>query len=257
MTMSEEKSLPMPPEIAKSIVKVMGEVKKLSKDETNKHGGYKYVSVDQFFELVGRLMADAGIFDVVEEVESSIEIRETVDQYGKTKKSAWLSTKYEIFIYHESGAVYGPLHRQQQVAATGPQSYGASEAFVEKYFLRNLFKVSTGEKDADDQPQEGLPSEAKWSGRAGANAREEEDQAARFYVTQSKERFTKIEDIQQLREWWESQKSVMNDLFNGKDDPLYIDLRKAFADWGDELKKRNPGAEPSKLEKQLADNIPY
>lgn len=255
--MTDEKRPPMPPEIAKAIVKVMGEVKKLSKDETNKHGGYKYVSVDQFFELVGKLMADAGIFDVVEEVESTIEIRETVDQYGKTKKSAWLSTKYEIFIYHETGAVYGPLHRQQQVAATGPQSYGASEAFVEKYFLRNLFKVSTGEKDSDDQPQEGLPTETKWSGKAGANARDDEEQAARYYVTNAKVKFTKIDNVSELREWWEKEKPIMQDLFDGKEDPLYIDLVKAYQAHGASLKKPDAKADGSTLAKQIDDNIPY
>jgi hypothetical protein len=53
--------------------------------------------------------------------------------------------------------MYGPIRRNQQVSATGPQSYGASEAYVEKYFLRNLFKIPTGELDADAEPQEGLP----------------------------------------------------------------------------------------------------
>lgn len=247
----------MPPEIAKSVVSVMKQVKQLGVDENNKFGGYKYVSVDKFFDSIGRLMAEADIFVLLHETSSEVAQKEAVDDRGHTKKSNWLTCGYDVFLYHSSGAEYGPIHRTIQVAATGPQSYGSAMSYAEKYFLRSLFKVPTGEQDADAEPQQGLPSETKWSGRAGANAREEEDQAARYYVTQSKARFTKIEDIQQLREWWESQKSVMNDLFNGKDDPLYIDLRKAFADWGDELKKRNPGAEPSKLEKQLADNIPY
>ena len=148
----------MPPEIAKAVVKVMGEVKKLGKDDTNKHGGYKYVSVDQFFDQVGKLMAEAGIFVLVHEADSNIDVRETTDSYGKQKASAWLSTAYDVFLVHESGVMHGPLRRHQQVSATGPQSYGASEAYVEKYFLRNLFKIPTGEADADADAQDGLPT---------------------------------------------------------------------------------------------------
>jgi hypothetical protein len=154
----EQTAPTMPPEIAKAVVKVMSEVKKLGKDARNEHGKYQYVSVDQFFQQVGKLMAEAGIFVIVNEAQSEIETRETTDTYGKLKMSAWLSTAYDIFIGHESGVMYGPLRRHQQVSATGPQSYGASEAYVEKYFLRNLFKIPTGEADADADAQDGLPA---------------------------------------------------------------------------------------------------
>ena len=66
----------MPPEIAKAVVKVMGEVKKLGKDTRNAHGGYNYVSVDQFFDQIGQLMHGAGIFVVVNELDSETAIRE-------------------------------------------------------------------------------------------------------------------------------------------------------------------------------------
>lgn len=151
----------MPPEIAKAVVKVMGEVKKLGKDTRNAHGGYNYVSVDQFFDQVGKLMSDAGIWLDVNEVESSIEVRETTDQYGKTKKSAWLAVVFDIYVVHESGAVHGPRRRHQQVQATGPQSYGSCSAYAEKYYMRNLFKIPTGEQDADQDAQEGLPARAR------------------------------------------------------------------------------------------------
>lgn len=147
----------MPPEIAKAVVKVMGEVKKLGKDTRNPHGGYNYVSVDQFFDQIGQLMHAAGIFVVVNESESETAIRET----GNGRSSAWLTCAYDIFIYHESGAAYGPVKRSIQVSASGPQSYGSAISFVEKYFLRSLFKIPTGEQDADQDAQEGLPARAR------------------------------------------------------------------------------------------------
>lgn len=151
----------MPPEIAKAIVKVMGEVKKLGKDADNKHGGYKYVSVDQFFDQIGALMHGAGIFVVVDETSCETASRETVDGYGKVKVSNWLTSHYDISIFHDSGAQFGPIKRTIQVQATGPQSYGSAISYVEKYFLRSLFKIPTGEQDADADAQEGLPATPK------------------------------------------------------------------------------------------------
>ncbi len=151
----------MPPEIAKAVVKVMGEVKKLGKDTRNDHGKYNYVSVDQFFDQIGKLMHDAGIFVVVNETECETAVRTTVDQWGKEKSSAWLTSHYDLFIYHETGVSHGPIKRTIQVSASGPQSYGSAISFVEKYFLRSLFKIPTGEQDADADAQEGLPANAR------------------------------------------------------------------------------------------------
>jgi hypothetical protein len=151
----------MPPEIAKAIVKVMGEVKKLGKDADNKHGGYKYVSVDQFFDQIGALMHGAGIFVVVDETGCETAPREATDKYGNVKVSTWLTSHYDISIYHDSGAQFGPVKRTIQVQATGPQSYGSAISYVEKYFLRSLFKIPTGEQDADADAQEGLPAQPR------------------------------------------------------------------------------------------------
>lgn len=148
----------MPPEIAAAVVAVMGKVKQIGKDDENKFAKYSYVSVDKFFDHIGRLMADAGIFVVADEASTSVEVRETVDDYGKVRKSNWLVCQYEIRLYHQSGACYGPLARSVQVQASGPQAYGSAQSYVEKYFLRSLFKVPTGEADADADAQEGLPA---------------------------------------------------------------------------------------------------
>lgn len=149
---------PMPPEIAKAIVAVNKQIKSLRKDETNKFANFKYVSVDGFYEAIGPLHAGAGIFVFTDEVETSLERRETSDDAGRVKASNWLLTKYEITIYHESGAEWGPIRREMMVAATGPQAYGIGPSYVEKYFLRGLHKVPTGDGDADSHEQTGLPA---------------------------------------------------------------------------------------------------
>lgn len=147
----------MPPEIAKAIVSVMAKIKPLSKDMENKFQKYNYVSVDQFFDAVGRLMADAGIFVMAFENTIDISKQSTTDDYGKTKESVWMSAVYDLYIYHSTGSSYGPIKRSMRVSASGAQSYASAMSFVEKYFLRSLFKIPTGDMDEDGQTKENLP----------------------------------------------------------------------------------------------------
>lgn len=138
--------LSMPAEIAGAIVGVNQKVKTLIKDHTNQHGRYKYVSYDTFLEDVGPLLAEAGLIIVMNERESMTD--------GK-----WLSITFEIYVYHSSGKCFGPMVRSQAVMANGPQAYAACQSFVEKYFMRQLFKIPTGEGeiDADASPKGQLP----------------------------------------------------------------------------------------------------
>jgi len=157
--MTQETELKMPPEIAKAIIGVMAEVKKLAKEGNNTFQRYKYTSVDQFYEALGSLMAAHGIFDVAIERSTEVDVRETVDDKGVVKKSLWLSTVIDFMLYHESGISFGPLTRHIQVPAAGAQSYASAQSYAEKYFLRNLFKVPTGDVDEIDSSQQaGLPT---------------------------------------------------------------------------------------------------
>lgn len=147
----------MPPEIAAAIVKVKKQVKQLGKDERNQFAKFNYVSVDKFYDVIGRMMAEAGIFVITDEVGIAAEKRETVTESGQVKSAVWITATYELALFHETGVEYGPIHRTIMVQATGPQAFGSGMSYVEKYFLRSLFKVPTGEEDADAAPQEGVP----------------------------------------------------------------------------------------------------
>jgi hypothetical protein len=149
----------MPTEIIKAIVAVTMEVKKLAKEGNNTFARYKYTSVDQFYEALGPLMASHGLIDVVDETSTVVEVRESANDRGEIKRSAWLLATYDIWLHHVSGASFGPLHRAIQVSATGAQSFASAQSFVEKYFLRNLFKVPTGDIDeVDDSDKGDLPA---------------------------------------------------------------------------------------------------
>jgi hypothetical protein len=141
-------SLPsrMPPEIASAIIKVMKAAKQLGFDERNQHGGYNYVSIDKFLETFRPPMAEAGLFAIVNELE--VAFRDGApNKDGKITQ--WAMPIYEVWLFHEGGASWGPLRRHLAIPMTGPQTFAASGSFIQKALMRMLFMVPTGEKDAD------------------------------------------------------------------------------------------------------------
>lgn len=155
----------MPPAIADAVVQVKKKVRTLGKDEENKFARYRYVSVDKFYEEIGQLMAENGLFVMIDETAVSAEKRETQTDQGAVKASVWLTTTYELFLFHQSGIGYGPIHRTIMVQATGAQAFGSGMSYVEKYFLRSLFKVPTGDQDADADEKEEIPPRGRLVGK--------------------------------------------------------------------------------------------
>jgi hypothetical protein len=153
----------MPPEIAKAIIAVKKQIKQIGVTDSNVHAGYKYVSVDRFYEIIGPMMADAGLAVLVNESESEVRINETTDNKGQLRKTAWLFATYQLTFLHESGAMSTlPMTHTLALPMSGPQAYGAAQSYVEKQFLRQVFKVPTGDKDADDlAPSEDAPGRAR------------------------------------------------------------------------------------------------
>jgi hypothetical protein len=137
-----EGSRDVAPEIAAAIIAVTKQVGRLGNDDRNPHGGYGYVSVDKMYERIGPLMAEAGIALLIDETEH--EIRAS-DKSG----NPWLFAKYELRFLHASGVLGPRLRRSLALPISGPQAFGSAQSYVEKQFLRQVFKVPTGERDAD------------------------------------------------------------------------------------------------------------
>lgn len=157
-TQSDRRRPAMPSSIAAAVVAVMGKVRQLGYDENNKFAGYRYVSVDKFYDTIRPLLSDAGLIILIDEVDTEV-------KKAEGEKSAWLFVRYHIWLASKDGDVYGPLNRSLSVPATGPQAYGSAQSYVEKQFLRALFKVPTGDDDEveaiDNRPaRSALPPQA-------------------------------------------------------------------------------------------------
>lgn len=143
----------MPSEIAKGIIAVMGKIRQLGYDDKNSQGNYNFASIDKFYAAIGPLMAEAGIFTLLEQRDWKIEYRE--NEYNK--KVGWLTIDYDVTVCHESGACYGPTKRSVVVLAQGPQAFGSAQSYLDKTFMRSLFKIPTGEREDADHNAPGQP----------------------------------------------------------------------------------------------------
>jgi len=162
----------MPGSIAQAIIAVKKQVRQIGTDERNEHGKYPYVSVDRFYERIGPMMAGAGIALLIDETDS--EVKE-----GKSG-APWLFAHYALAFMHEDGSVSDPMRRSIAMPINGPQTYGAAQSYIEKQFLRQIFKIPTGERDADEVAQgDDAPARRAPSGNgAGAGRAYNRQQAA-------------------------------------------------------------------------------
>jgi hypothetical protein len=89
-------------------------------------------------------MSEAGIFVVLDETSAIVD-------------KGVLTCVYDIHLVSEEGDMFGPMHRQVTVKVSGPQAYASAQSYAEKYFLRQIFKIPTGEQDADAHEKMMLP----------------------------------------------------------------------------------------------------
>lgn len=150
--------LRMPPVVAAAIIAVKKQVRQLGHDSKNEHGRYDFVSVDKFYDRIGKLMAEAGLALLIDETMTNVRANEK-------SGSPWLFCEYSLMFVHESGAMSLALRRSIALPISGPQAFGAAQSYIEKQFLRQVFKIPTGERDADETAQDGIAPESRSAAR--------------------------------------------------------------------------------------------
>lgn len=129
-----------PAEVAKAMLAVQRAVGKLAHDSENPHHKFNYTSVDGYYEAVRPAMNEAGLAIVCSQ--------ESSEMQGDILKMTLCWT-----VIHESGKTWpSAIRKIVYVRHTGPQSIGAAISYGEKFMLRSLFKLPTGEEDADAHP---------------------------------------------------------------------------------------------------------
>lgn len=134
--------LETPDVLTKAVLEVTRKIGTLGKAALNPHGGYKYVSIDKFYETVGRTAAEEGLSWTLREI--SIQIMPEVGKTGAVRVT------YAVDLMMETGwrlpnySCVSIIHPIQ-----GAQTMGSAMSYADKVAMRQMFKVPTGERDID------------------------------------------------------------------------------------------------------------
>lgn len=150
----------IPGPIVAALARVQASIEAVSKSGFNKHGQYKYSSVDDIYAAVTLKLGEAGIIIYPLELEQPAAKSTTVDQFDKegnkvgTKTVTSLTFRFGYVLATEQHTWFDPRSaRTITVQHTGPQTYNGAESYCQKAFLRGLFKLPTGDMDLDSFPQ--------------------------------------------------------------------------------------------------------
>jgi hypothetical protein len=128
----------IPPDIAKAIVLVKKDVKTIVKDAENKHGNYKYASVDAVYEGVREGMATHGLCLLLLETGFS--------PFGEKS----IRFEFQVVLFTaESTWTHATFKRSIVLPWNGPQTAQAAQSYVEKAVLKSLFKLDTGDAEPE------------------------------------------------------------------------------------------------------------
>ena len=142
---------PIPPSIVQAICVVMETMEAVKKSQKNQHGGYMFASTDDIYAAVTAKMGKAGLILLTLE-DSPPEFKEGKDKDGKTVYRMRVS--YAFVLATKDGTWADSRNRRTLVLPyTGPQAAQAAQSYVEKTYLRSLFKIPTGDQDLDALPE--------------------------------------------------------------------------------------------------------
>lgn len=135
----------MKAETIKALIGAAKAMPNLRKGEQNAHGGYAYVSIDDYYEKAAKVVTDAGLTWKIREINC-----ETFEVQGRSRLETAVRTTYEVDLMHEAGdLVEGFFRATITHPLQGAQTAGSSLSYLDKLFLRTTFHIVTGEKDAD------------------------------------------------------------------------------------------------------------
>ena len=126
-----------------AIVKTALEAPELDKTQKNAHGGYNFAGIDDFYREVAKVALANGLTWMVRE--TAYEARPDIGKHGSAQAT------YSVDMAHApTGTLWENIFSATVMhPMAGAQTSGSALSYVDKMFMRQLFKVVTGEPDAD------------------------------------------------------------------------------------------------------------
>lgn len=125
--------------ILEALMKTSAEVDMLGKNEENKHGKYKFVSIDKYYEKVAPIALGNGLYWIGKQT----------DFKGLNEK--YVSFTYMFDLHHTNGDKWEGFYSTTIIhPIQGAQTSASADSYAEKAFMRRAFKVVTGEEDTEE-----------------------------------------------------------------------------------------------------------
>ena len=180
--------------LSKSIVEVMKEVKRLTKDDKNKHGNYDFTSVDDFKDALRPIMAKHGLYIHVSQ--TGFQMLNYTDSKGGEKSVAQFDLA--VTLKHGDGLEEPPENMTVALPFTGPQTSGAARSYAVKEWSKSRFLMSSG----DQQDEADLLEQS----REGLRLSKSEGRDLHKALTAEMDKVIKGKDYEALAEWWQENK---------------------------------------------------
>lgn len=141
------------PKIAEAVRAVRLQIKKLTHDADNQHGGYTYVSIDTYYQQVIPIASGAGLVWRTREVDW-----ELVPGMGRGKDRTYVKAKFAFDLFCAGAMASDYMSATVMSPLEGAQTTGQLFSYADKVLMRSAFGIATGEKDADHNATEPTPS---------------------------------------------------------------------------------------------------
>jgi hypothetical protein len=159
-------SEPMHPSIVQAMAAVMAGIEAVKKSGWNDHGKYKFATTDDVYAATIRLMADNLLvclpmeemckvkrFDAPLKEKGSV-VRDKDGNVVMTQVQ-WVHARYSFLWSTPQGTWTHPkAKRTIFIQVSGPQTFAAIESYLQKQYLRGVFKLPTGDMDLDASAQD-------------------------------------------------------------------------------------------------------
>lgn len=215
--------------ILKAIADVTAEIPNLAKAEKNQHGGYNFVPIDKYYEVVGKAAAKHGLSWSLSEHEW--------EHLPNVGKSGAMRFTYVTRLMHSGGEQAENFSRLTIIhPIQGAQTAGSAMSYADKVFTRQLFKVQTGEQDADSTNPNDFEDSKPAPQKAKPEAKQESGPSLTEWVQTIVSKF--IPDAKteaELTKFWSENKTAINKV-KGESEEAYNLLVEVFKNRRAELK---------------------
>jgi hypothetical protein len=187
-------SIPDHKSLGAAKIAVMRVIKRMEKEHTNQHGGYKFTSVDDFKDEIRPLMAYHGIELHVSEEGYDL----TTVKNSKGNESTVAKIRFRFVLGHVSGEKSEPSYMTVCLPYTGAQTSGAAQSYaIKEGVYKGLFQASSG----DVSEEADLHDQSKFS----AAERLPKAEAKPLYEALQRDVRATAEETrnpEEIRKWW-------------------------------------------------------